>query len=59
MMLHKNKYRNYDYFKTYKEENVKYILKDYPYEIMEKYLNTHKTINVSSYNTLNYTLLNK
>lgn len=59
MMLHKNKYRNYDYFKTYKEENVKYILKDYPYEIMEKYLNKLKTINVSSYNTLNYTVLNK
>ena len=57
MMLHKNKYRSYDYFKTYKEANVEYILKDYPNVIIEKYLQKNKTINISSYNSTNYTCL--
>ena len=58
MMLHKNKYRIYDYFKTYDKENIVYIIKDYPNVIMEKYLSKNKSINLNNYNGEHYTYLN-
>lgn len=37
-LLHKNSKREYDYFPSYKEENVQYIIKDYSCDIVSKYL---------------------
>ena len=59
MMTHKNKYRNYDYFKSYSRNNVEYILEEYPYEIIEWYLEKNKNININDFNTQNYTMLKK
>ena len=57
MILHKNKYRYYDYFKSYDEDNVIHIIEDYPNVIMENYLRS-KTFNIYDFNTTNYTCLN-
>ena len=58
MMLHKNTSRYYNYFKTYDEDNVVYIIEDYPNVIMERYLK-NKTYNIYDFNTNNYTCLQK
>lgn len=57
VMLHKNTNRSYNYFPSYNENNVTYILQEYPYEIIEDYLETNKTVNISQFNTSNYTVL--
>ena len=57
MMLHKNAYRNYDYFNSYDSKNLLATIETYPNEIVEGYLNTNKTINTSDYRTINYRCL--
>lgn len=55
MMLHKSTYRKYNYFKSYDSDNVKYILTEYPNEIIENYLQKNKIVNVYDFNSTNYT----
>ena len=57
MMLHKSTSRNYNYFKTYKAENVVHIIEDYPNAIIENYLKKNGSVNLTSFNTTNYTCL--
>ena len=57
MMLHKNTYRKYNYFSSYKESNVEYILKEYPNEVIENYLLENKTISINQFMSSNYTCI--
>ena len=57
MMLHKNTYRKYNYFSSYKESNVEYILKEYPNEVIENYLLENKTISINQFISSNYTCI--
>lgn len=58
MMLHKNTNRNYDYFNSFKKENIVYTIEDYCNVIVENYLLENKVINYQDYLGSNYTCLN-
>ncbi|MDD7735450.1 MAG: metallophosphoesterase [Bacilli bacterium] len=53
-LLHKNKDRNYDYFPSFKKENVQYIIEDYSCDIVANYLNIKKAISESEFYGPNY-----
>ena len=57
MMLHKNTSRNYNYFKSYEENNVVHIIEEYPNVIIENYLKKNKSVNLSIFFDSNYTCL--
>ena len=57
MMLHKNTSRNYNYFKSYEENNVVHIIEEYPNVIIENYLKKNKSVNLSIFFNSNYTCL--
>ena len=57
MMLHKNTYRNYNYFTSYKTSNLIYTIEDYPNIIVENYLQKHGSISTYDYSGSNYTCL--
>ena len=57
MMLHKNTYRNYNYFTSYKTSNLIYTIEDYPNIIVENYLQKHGSISTYDYSESNYTCL--
>ena len=48
-LLHKNSKREYDYFPSYKKENVQYIIKDYSCDIVSKYLKEKNEIRESDF----------
>ena len=58
MMLLKNTNRKYDYFNSFKKENVIYTIEDYCNVIVENYLLENKVINYQDYLGSNYTCLN-
>ena len=57
MMLHKNTYRNYNYFPSYSNDKLIYTIEDYPNTIVENYLQKHSKINVLDYTGANYSCL--
>lgn len=48
-LLHKNSKREYDYFTSYKKENVQYIIKDYSCDIISNYLKEKNEIKESDF----------
>ena len=57
MMLHKNTYRNYNYFPSYSNDKLIYTIEDYPNTIVENYLQKHSKINALDYTGANYSCL--
>ena len=56
-MLHKNTNRKYDYFNSFKKENVIYTIEDYCNVIVENYLLENEVVNYQDYLGSNYTCL--
>ena len=54
MLLHKNSQREYNYFPSFKMENVTYKIEKYCYEIIIDYLSEQGTINESTLTGGNY-----
>lgn len=54
LLLHKNRFREYDYFSSYSSDNVLKIIDEYPYSIVSRYLTQKGTISESSFNNGNY-----
>lgn len=57
LLLHKNKYRAYDYFSSYSDSL--YVVNDYPYEIIWDYFVKNKTFDMSTMSNVCYTGLSK
>ena len=54
LLLHKGSSRNYNYFPSYKESNVVKIIKEYPFDIVARYLGQVKTITDDDFNNSHY-----
>lgn len=54
LLLHKGANRNYNYFTSYKEDNVVKIIKEYPFDIVARYLSQVKTITDDDFNNSHY-----
>ncbi len=54
LLLHKNQFREYDYFSSYSKDNVLKVIEEYPYSIVSRYLAQKGTISESTFSSGNY-----
>lgn len=54
LLLHKNQYRQYNYFPSFNPDNVTSIINEYCYDIVIKYLKENQSIDESLFTSNNY-----